>query len=171
MILCAGNIESFNFATPIGIGLVESAMNLTKLIVNKKPTSLTFIGSAGSYGRYGIFDIVQSSVAVNVENSFLTGGSYSPIKSNVSRETMDIVNSSNYITIDEKLSSNYREMNIELENMEFFSVYRVAQEYNIPVLGIFIVTNYCDENAHQDFITNHERAKELLAVHVKERTV
>ena len=162
MIVCAGEIESFEFAKPIGIGLVESTMNLTKLILNKKPKSLTFIGSAGSYGKYKPFDIVESSVAVNVENSFLTHGSYTPIKSDVSRETIDIVNSSNYITTDEKLSKSYRDMNIELENMEFYSVFIIAKKFNIPVKGIFVITNYCNENAHKDFIKNHKNAKQML---------
>ena len=162
MTVCAGDIESFEFATPIGIGLVESAMNLTRIILNKKPDAIVFIGSAGSYGKYKPFDIVESTVAVNIENSFLTGGSYTPIKSNVSRETIDIVNSSNYITTDEKLSKGYRDLNIELENMEFYSVVRIAQEFKIPVKGIFIVTNYCNKSAHKDFITNHEKAKTVL---------
>jgi len=162
MTVCAGDIESFEFATPIGIGLVESAMNLTRIILNKKPDAIVFIGSAGSYGKYKPFDIVESTVAVNIENSFLTGGSYTPIKSNVSRETIDIVNSSNYITTDEKLSKGYRDMNIELENMEFYSVVRIAQEFKIPVKGIFIVTNYCNKSAHKDFIANHEKAKTVL---------
>jgi len=162
MILCAGIIESFKFATPIGIGLIESAMNLTRLVLDKKPEQLIFIGSAGSYGKYKPFDIIESNHAVNIENSFLTGDSYTPIKSIVSRETINIVNSSNYITTDEKLSNKYREINVELENMEFYSVVRVAQEFKIPVKGIFIVTNYCNKNAHNDFIKNHEEAKKML---------
>jgi len=169
MIVCAGKIESFDFATPIGIGLVESAINLTKLMIEHKPESLIFIGSAGSYGKYKPFDIVESAVAVNVENSFLNGESYTPIASDVSRETFDIVNSSNYITMDENLSSGYREMNIELENMEFYSIYKVAYAYDIAVKGIFIVTNHCNKNAHRDFIANHEKAKALLSDYVKER--
>ena len=168
MIVCAGDIESFEFAVPIGIGLIDSAINLTRIVLEDNPKSLTFIGSAGSYGKYKPFDIIESSESVNIENSFLTGGSYTPIKSHVSRETIDIVNSSNYITTDEKLSKSYREMNIELENMEFFSVMRVAQEFKIPVRGIFIVTNYCNKNAHKDFLANHEKAKNLLSQYIKE---
>ena len=32
MIVCAGSVESFKFAVSIGIGLVESAINLTKIL-------------------------------------------------------------------------------------------------------------------------------------------
>lgn len=171
MILCAGNNESFSFATPIGVGLVESAMNLTRLALLNKPEFMIFIGSAGSYGKYQPFDVVESSIGANIENSFWSGGSYTPIDNvieayhtdpNVSRETNNIVNSSNYITTNKQLSSSYRKHHIELENMEFFSVLKIAQEFEIPVLGIFVVTNYCDENAHRDFMQNHEKAKTIL---------
>jgi hypothetical protein len=30
MILCAGNNETFDFAIPIGVGLIDSAINLTR---------------------------------------------------------------------------------------------------------------------------------------------
>ncbi len=171
MIVCAGKIESFDFATSIGIGLVDSAINLTKLVLDKKPDKITFIGSAGSYGKYKPFDLVESNVAVNIENSFLSGGSYTPIVSDVSRETIDIVNSSNYVTTDFELAKLYRERNIELENMEFFSIYSVCKKFNIEVNGIFVVTNYCDKNAHKDFIINHEKAKKLLIEYVNENNI
>ena len=36
--------------------------------------------------------------------------------------------------------------------MEFFSVLKTAKEFNIPVKGIFVVTNYCNKNAHSEYI-------------------
>ncbi len=177
MVICAGNNETFEFATPIGVGLIESAINLTRLALFDKPDFLIFVGSAGSYGKYKPFDIVESSVGSNIENSFWSGGSYTPIDNvieayhdnNVSRETMDIVNSSNYITTNVSIGKSYRKNNIELENMEFFSVLRVAQEFKIPLLGIFIVTNYCDKDAHKDFVSNHNKAKELLSFYMLDK--
>jgi nucleoside phosphorylase len=180
MIVCAGNIENFSFATPIGIGLIESTINLTRLALFDKPDFLLFIGSAGSYGKYKPFDIIESSIASNIELSFLQNKSYTPLdnvlesyKDDVSRETSKkekvIINSSNYISTDFELAKQYRKHNIELENMEFFSVLRVSQEFEIPVAGIFIVTNYCDKNAHNDFIKNHKDAKNLLSDYVINR--
>jgi len=52
--------------------------------------------------------------------------------------------------------------------MEFFSVLKVAQIFKIPAYGIFVATNFCDENAHADFIKNHSVAKELLTKYIKE---
>ncbi len=178
MILCAGNGEEFPFALPIGVGLIESAINLTRLALFDKPEFMVFIGSAGSYGGYEIFDIVESKIAANVEQSFLTKDSYTPIDNvieayenekikNVSHKT--IVNSSNYITTNSKHAEAFRKLGLELENMEFFSVLRVAQEFEIPVLGIFVVTNYCNEDAHKEFIQNHKEAMKKLNDYVISR--
>ena len=70
MIVCAGKSETFSFASSIGVGLIESAMNLTRICMFDKPDYIIFIGSAGSYGNYKLFDIVESSNASNIELSF-----------------------------------------------------------------------------------------------------
>ena len=135
------------------------------------PPFLFFVGSAGSYGKHKIFDIVNSKTASNIENSFFNAKAYTPIDNivsasdNVSRET--IVNSSNYITTDENLSPYYLKNNIGLENMEYFAVVKVAQHFNIPVAGAFIVTNYCNANAHKDFMDNHKEAMARLTAYIK----
>ncbi len=183
MIICAGNSETFPFATAIGVGLIESAINLTRMALFDKPDYLIFIGSAGSYGKYKPFDIIESSIGANIELSFLENNSYTPIdnvieaykeeEKIVSRGTIsnspNIVNSSNYITTNMELAQKYRKYGLELENMEFFSVLKIAQEFKIPVLGIFVVTNYCDSEAHEMFISNHEKAKALLSVYMLDK--
>ena len=45
-ILCAGNNETFDFAKPIGIGLINSSINLTKYILKNRPKSILFIGNS-----------------------------------------------------------------------------------------------------------------------------
>lgn len=173
MIICAGASEQFDFATPVGIGLVEAAINLTRLCIMNPPEFLLFVGTAGSYGRKEIFDIVESRVASNIEHSFTIGSGYTPIDNvvasvdSVSHET--IVNSSNYITTSTVMAQKYLELNIELENMEFYSIVSVAKEFNIPVGGLFIVTNYCNENAHQDFLKNHKEAIQKIEHYLKEK--
>jgi len=173
MILCAGNSESFDFATPVGIGLVESAINTTRLCIMEAPSYLLFVGTAGSYAKYNIFDIVTSKSASNIELSFLQKQAYTPIDnlivSGESSITSDvIINSSNYITTDVELSKKMSSLKIDLENMEFFSIMRTAQEFNIPCGGIFIVTNKTNSDAHSTFIANHEMAMNKLNAYVKE---
>jgi len=176
MIICAGEIEQFEFAKPMGIGLIDTAINLTKECLKNKPNEIIFVGSAGSYGNKQIFDIVQSRISTNIENSFFESGAYTPtvnkisLTGGVSHETI-VVNSSNYITTNFNLSKLYLAQNIEIENMEFFSVLKVAKEFNIPAKGIFIVTNYCNRDAHKDFIKNHKKAIELLTNYIKKEEI
>ena len=182
MFICAGESETFSFAKPMGIGMVDISINLTKFCMETKPPFLFFVGTAGSYGKYNIFDIVESKTASNIENSFFNAKAYTPIdnvisayggadstspllnSSHVSRET--IVNSSNYITTDESLCKHYLSNNIHLENMEFFAVLKVAKAFNIPVAGAFIVTNYCNAKAHQTFLDNHKEAMKRLTKYI-----
>ncbi|OQX72834.1 MAG: purine-nucleoside phosphorylase [Campylobacteraceae bacterium 4484_4] len=173
MIICAGDSEQFDFATPIGIGMVNAAVNLTKLCLLNPPEFLLFVGTAGSYGNKNIFDIIESRTAANIENSFFTHNSYTPIDNvistadDVSRET--IVNSSNYITTDSDVAKHYLNNNIQLENMEFFAVLKAAEELKIPAGGVFIVTNYCDKEAHKVFIQNRLEAMGRLTDYMKGR--
>ena len=107
-----------------------------------------------------------------LRTSFFSGKSYSPIDNvvtslkDVSRETL--VNSSNYITTDKEIGKHYTAQNVQIENMEFFAVMKVAQFYGISAGGIFVVTNYCDENAHDDFLKNQKEAMAKLDVYVKD---
>ncbi|UFH59238.1 phosphorylase family protein [Sulfurovum mangrovi] len=211
MIVCAGKIETFNFATPVGIGLTDVSINLTKLCMEKKPEFLLFVGSAGSYGEKQIFEIIESKTACNIENSFLEGHSYTPIDNvitaadpsqvnlpnipDVSRETRQaddnslssvglkperwsnatrggretLVNCSNYVTSNSHYAKQYLKKNIHLENMEFYAVLKVAEKFGIPAGGVFIVTNFCDENAHEDFKKNHKIAMQKLAAYMNEK--
>ena len=174
MIICAGNNETFDFATPMGVGMIETAMNLTRLCLFDKPEFLLFVGSAGSYGEANIFDIIESKTASNIELSFLNNDAYTPldnvISTNIDKTVKDvIVNSSNYISTNVKLTNKFLNFGVGIENMEFFAVLKIAQEFNIPAGGVFCITNYTNEDAHKDFIKNHEKAKELLTLHVKKR--
>nr|WP_321267240.1 purine-nucleoside phosphorylase [uncultured Sulfurimonas sp.] len=174
MIICAGNNENFDFALSTGVGLIETAMNLTRLCLFDKPEFLLFVGSAGSYGKHNIFDIVESKTASNIELGFLNSDAYTPldnvISTNIDNSVKDvIVNSSNYISTNEELTKKFLNLGIGIENMEFFSVLKVAEEFNIPAGGVFCITNFTNKNAHTDFLKNHEKAKNLLTTHVKKR--
>jgi len=173
MIICAGNNETFNFATPMGVGMVETAINLTRLCLFDKPEFILFVGTAGSYGDHKIFDIVESKTASNIELAFLQNKAYTPLDNVVTTNTEGtkdvVVNSSNYISTDAELTKNFLKFGVGIENMEFFAVLRVAQEFDIAAGGVFCVTNYTNVEAHADFLANHEKAKELLSAHVKQR--
>jgi len=178
MIICAGKNEIFPFATTVGVGLIESAMNLTRLCLFDKPDYILFIGSAGSYNsdKYKIFDIIESSNSSNIELSFLKDDAYTPIDNVLKCEDIKfksdtIVNSSNYISTNFNLTKEFNSYGIGIENMEFYSIVKIAQEFEIDVKGIFIITNYTDKNAHQDFISNHNKAMDKLVSYLEKKNI
>lgn len=177
LIICAGNGENFDFAKNIGVGLINSAINLTNLlkiyeISSNLPRKIIFIGTAGLYKNGEILEIYESCVASNLEISSLLNLAYTPIntdfKSNVSYETLK-VNSSNFITTDEKIAFKFYENGYFMENMEFYSVLKVAEFFQISAYGIFCATNFCNQFAHDDFAKNHEKAKLKLRKYVREK--
>lgn len=176
MIVCAGRNETFKFAEAIGVGLIESSINLTRICLFNKPDFILFIGSAGTYGEYNIFDIVESKRASNLELSFLSEDSYTPLDNVLESENKmvkndTIVNSSNYISTNMQLAKKYKQYGIGIENMEFFSVLQVAREFEIPVAGIFVITNYTNEKAHEDFLKNHNEAMSKLTEYLIEKQI
>jgi len=173
MILSAGNEEVFSFAQPIGVGLIETAINLTRICLFDRPNSLIFIGSAGSYNpkKHKIFDIITTSSASQIEISFLKQESFTPISQIITANPQKeiIVNSSNYITTDKLSALAFDKLGMEIENMEFYSVMSVAKEFDIPVKGIFVITNYCDKSAHEQYINNIKEAKTILIEHLNNK--
>ncbi|NQY24643.1 MAG: purine-nucleoside phosphorylase [Campylobacteraceae bacterium] len=171
MIVCAGRKETFEFAKIIGVGLIESAINLTEICLENKPKNILFIGTAGSYGEYNIFDIIESRSAANIELSFLRKDSYTPLNTLIESQNKivkndTIVNSSNYISTNKNLTATFLEEGIGIENMEFFAVLEVAKKFNIPAAGIFIVSNYTNKDAHKTFLKNHHLAMSKLSSYV-----
>ena len=151
----------------------KSTQNPDK-ILNALPREIIFIGSAGLYKDGEVFEIYESSVAANIEISSLENKSYSPIESEIAsvvpRGTCR-VNSSNFITTDQNLAHKLFDRGYFLENMEFFAVLKVAQKFQILAYGIFVATNFCDKNAHEDFIKNHEQAKKELEKYLKQKEI
>lgn len=228
MLVCAGKNENLCYAAPIGVGLVEASLGLTRLMLGgaREVENIIFVGSAGAYSKEILIgDMFFSVEATQIESSFLKGGSYTPIDNVVKMEEVDfdtfgvvlakkffcdrniatenvadierkkmdknvsyetfktlgqqkmgirkssvmskkiksaVVNSSNYITTDEMTARQMAKAGILLENMEFFAVMKVAQTFGVSAMGIFCVTNYCDENAHKDFLENHSEARRRL---------
>lgn len=167
MLISSGNKEIFKDVHPMGVGLIETSINLSRVCLFNKPDFLLFYGSAGSYGKYDVFDVVESSSSSNVELSFLQDNSYTPIDNACDSEVNfckneTIVNSSNYITTNFELAKKYNDYGIGIENMEFFAIMMVAKAFDIPVGGIFVISNFCNLDAHSDYQKNIKKTMKIL---------
>lgn len=173
MFLCAGKMETFAFAQAIGIGLVECALNLTQLVLQKNPEILIFVGSAGSYDpTLPLLQVFEANGATQIELSLWEKKSYTPLENVIVAGDCPLggilVNSSNYITTDSSLALQFLERGITYENMEFFSVLHVAQHFKIPAKGVFCTTNYANADAHEDFLAHSKEANARLESYIKE---
>lgn len=106
----------------------------------------------------------------------MQNNSYTPLDNVLESENKfvkndTIVNSSNYISSNFSLSKKFNAYGIGVENMEFFAVLQVAKEFEIPVGGIFVVTNYTNETAHEDFLKNHKEAMSKLTNSLLEKNI
>ncbi len=171
MLLCAGRNETLKGATPIGVGLIESAINLTRMCLkNSHAENLIFIGSAGSYSpEIELLSVFESVCGYQVEESFSHLNSYTPLDNFIQMETEEealfkrvCVNSSNYIHTSEMFAKKMAQKGVLLENMEFFSVLSVAKAFSLKAKGIFCVSNYIGLNAHKEFKENHAKVKQIL---------
>ena len=167
MLLCAGRNETLKGAVPIGVGLIESAINLTRMCLKNPDTErLIFIGSAGSYSpEMELLSVFESVCGYQIEESFSHLNSYTPLDNFIHIETEEkalfervCVNSSNYIHTGEM----FAKKGVLLENMEFFSVLSVAKAFSLKAKGIFCVSNHVGLNAHKEFKENHAKVKQIL---------
>lgn len=188
MIVCAGEIESFSYAKSIGIGLIDPCINLSNLIQKQSPEQIIFVGTMGLYDEnLPLLGVYESKSATQIEISKLLNLSYSPLQNAVSNTAQVsenhtqnqkqpneiypqiIINSSNYITQDSHISGEFLKLGLFGENMEFYSVLSTAKHYGIRAYGVFCATNHTNKNAHQDFITNHAKAKQILTNYLKNK--
>ena len=180
LIVCAGGNENFSFAKGVGIGLFEASLGLYELCfkalnLKQKLDKIIFIGTCGLYDEKDeLLKIYESSHCFNIEFSKLCGNFYSPIsneiKINVSRETYKC-NSSNFICADKKAARKFSKFGLKLENMELFSILKVAEKFKISATSYLCATNFCDEKAHENFIKNHAFAKKKLENFLQEKNL
>ncbi|MBZ7994543.1 purine-nucleoside phosphorylase [Campylobacter canadensis] len=160
MIICAGNTENYDFAKSVGVGNIQVAINLSKIILENKVKRLIFVGSMGLYTKENeLFSIFEFDDANNIELSSLNNQSYTPLNSTISSK----LNSNNFICKDFSLANKmYEKYSFIGENMEAFGFFSCAKYFNINAKAILIATNYCDENAHSTYLNNYKKANELL---------
>ncbi len=138
-----------------------------KIAANIEATAVLKMG-------YSPADILASGGDENGDICIASGNGNSNIaailkdkKLNVSHETIAI-NSSNFITLNEVVATELADLGFAGENMELFGVFRAARAFGVPARAILCATNFCGENAHEEFVANHYEAKRRLGERICE---
>ena len=160
-------LKSLNFNENLQGKNTNSSKNLNE-------NSQDFSPQSQEIQPLNLLEIYETRHAFNVEASSFLGDFYSPaaceINLNVSYETKKC-NSSNYICTDEKVAARFAAMGLELENMEAFAVLSVAAKFGVEAVCFLCATNFCDSQAHQNFIKNQAQAKKNLENFLQEKNL
>lgn len=146
----------------LGIGYLEAALNLESFLnKNPKPKEIIFIGTAGSYSQaLSIGELVNVSSVSLLNIGTVLKQSYIPkeyesFQSSGKIQCLSSLEITNSAELSKKIS-NLSSKSL-VENMELYGVAKVASRHDIPWSAILGITNYTDENAHQDWKANHQR--------------
>lgn len=159
---------------PLGIGFLQAAINLEKLLANsQKVTEVFFLGTAGSYKKnleLNSIVSVDSSALLNLGE--LQKLSYIPSK----QEIFDLKKVHNYSnalclssleisateTISNLVADKFVANKFIVENMELYGIAQVCKKYEIPLTAFLGITNYINSNAHDDWLINNQDLSKKL---------
>lgn len=157
----------------LGIGYLEAALNLEKILQeNREIEAVIFLGTAGAYSQIlQIGELVEIKSVALLNRGEVLGQSYHPKKyqrfqshaKHKFAKDLALVDclSSLEITSDEKFSQQvtefYDEASPLVENMELYGVAKVCCDHDIPWSAVLGISNYTNQNAHQDWQVNEPK--------------
>ena len=136
-----------------GVGMVNTAINLTKELMQTKYDLVINMGVAGSFSD----DLNNGDVVEVIEDNFCEIGFENGIEFskftdfdlktkylNSSRSSLKKVRAITVNTVhgkDETISDVIKRQNPEIESMEGASVFKVCEEFNVPCIQIRAISN------------------------------
>ncbi len=162
----------------LGIGYLDAALNLERIIKKNDLKQIIFLGTAGSFNKnHDEIVEVESTELLNIGSNldisypakhgryevYKTEKKLSDLKTCHCLTTAEITKDSAFA---ELISKKYDD-EILLENLELYGLAKVASEAGIPWNALLGVTNSIGENAHEEWKVNHERVSKNLCDYFK----
>ncbi|RHX86645.1 phosphorylase [Leptospira stimsonii] len=171
-----------------GVGNLEAALNLQKLLLEKRnqkdplPSQILFLGSAGVYpwlhpsfwkGRFGYSHEFQNQEIAKIEKRIrvpeFVPDSFefrSPFQFQAVEEILPSkTNGTGSVTIDTVSGRSLEFLRTEdlgFENMECFGLARVCSEFQIPFCAFFALTNTVGPSGSGEWKQNYRRESTRL---------
>ena len=140
-----------------GVGMLNTAIALTKKLSEKKYDLVVNLGIAGSFKRsIKIGDVVEvveeniSEIGYEDKNEFIefTDFSLKTVFRNNSYTDMKKVKSITVNTVhgnEKSIENIVRRLNPDIENMEGAAVFKVCEEFNVPCIQVRAISNYVEK--------------------------
>jgi len=165
-------ICNFGFwhAACTGIGAIESAISVTRLIAEYEPERVLFIGTCGALDHtlsVGDIQCVEKVISTSVEE--LKGKAYKPsleitewnanyklpFRGAIVASTPAITKSESGALLLGKIA--------QVEHLEISGVFAACHRAKVPVGAVLVVANRVGPGAHEEWLANNERvSKELV---------
>lgn len=167
-----------------GVGLIDSAINTSKILNNKNYDGVIFIGSSGtSNKKINLLDIVVSK-EVFLASPTKTTASYIPKilknKFTATKDWLKLAESTSLhasqsfyspieITKSKSLANIFlKKYAASCENLELFSIAATASCYNVKWIAISCITNYIGKESHTQWLKNKKNAARLSSKFLEE---
>lgn len=157
------------YFAPIGIGLVEACLGTIRAITthkDKKDLQIIFIGSAGTVKKeIELMSLVTASKCVLGSLLEMPGkmNKELSLKPLPGFREVSLWSSLGITSNEDEAKKIAAKFNADCENLELFAVASAASQFDIPVSSLNCITNYNDENAHEDWKRNYEKAAVITA--------
>lgn len=137
-----------------GVGKINSTMNLTKMIMKKRPKHILNLGSAGS--RH--FDI---GTLLEVESTIRREPVLPWMQKTLNLKTFSDLTRVSCASAD-TIEVGDAALQWQLMDMEIYSLVHVSHEFNIPISSVKFVTDNSDKNLRRDWDSQLKSCAEKL---------
>lgn len=165
---------------PVGVGPLESAVCATRLILQKSPDAVLFVGSAGQFhDGVPVGSAVVSRRLGWASGVEAMGHGYVPrpppvLETPEWMRTLSAVPEADVLTVGAISTAPELVRSFgatwQVEHMEAWSVARAAAECGVPFAAVLGISNRVGPDAHQEWL-RHREAAELAAVEVARRMI
>ena len=164
------NGSSLYVVEAVGIGLVDSAIGMTRCIERHRPTDVVFLGTCGSFGKHAIGDVVSGRSIVLVDRAIDDGQAVklSPLTIDLEPSLLAldlprvVVANTIGVTVNDELAARLA-ARCDVEHLEAFAVARAANIAKVRCTIMLGIANMVGKNGSADWKTNHERVSAIVA--------
>jgi purine-nucleoside phosphorylase len=155
----------------VGVGAVTAAVATARLLADRKPEAVLFLGTCGRYdGRLELFECLWATEAIATSLEELRGGAYRPeIERARWVSTLEGPLPRHAVAVPPAITSTqegaaFLSTMAPVEHLELTGVFAACHEAEVPCGGALVVVNDVGPDAQKQWTANHaEGSRRLVA--------